>query len=129
MSERMEPVYRYRVHVDRVIDGNTFVALVDLGFSLSYRIPQCRLANVKALIFDESKTDEDHSNQLKAYAARTHLEQRIGGRDVICTFQEIGTGWAAIIHLPIDDAEKTILTVNDEMVQKGLAEMVPHGVR
>lgn len=34
----MEPVYTYRATSDRVIDGDTFVANVDLGFFVAIKI-------------------------------------------------------------------------------------------
>jgi endonuclease YncB( thermonuclease family) len=76
-----EPAYTYRGVVDRVIDGDTFVLLLDLGFYCSYR-PHVRLYGVNA---PELKTTEGKAAKsyvetlLKPYMpllVRSHKDER-----------------------------------------------------
>lgn len=44
----MQPNYQYQAKVDRVIDGDTVDAIVDLGFHVNTKI-RCRLARINAV--------------------------------------------------------------------------------
>ena len=44
----MAPDYKYAAKVDRVVDGDTVDAVMDLGSSVAIKI-RCRLARINAL--------------------------------------------------------------------------------
>ena len=49
----MKPDYKYAAKVDRVVDGDTVDAVMDLGFSVAIKI-RCRLARINALEMNEA---------------------------------------------------------------------------
>ena len=69
-------LYAYRVEIVRVIDGDTIVADIDLGFDVWLRKEHLRLFEIQS----------EERNEKGFLAAKLALEQRLAGQDVyICT--------------------------------------------
>ncbi len=69
-------LYAYRVEIVRVIDGDTIVADIDLGFDVWLRKEHLRLFEIQS----------EERNEEGFLAAKMGLEQRLAGQEVyICT--------------------------------------------
>lgn len=102
----MKPNYTYRAKIDRVIDGDTVVLTVDLGFRIFHTGPM-RLHGI-----DSPERGKEGWSEAKA-----HLESLIGdGNVTIGTYKnpEKYGRWLCVIH-------HGMINVNDAMVEDGFA--------
>jgi micrococcal nuclease len=106
----MEPEYRYRATVKRVVDGDTVDLIVDVGFRATIQ-ERFRLAGIDAY---EMKGEEREKGQ----KAKIFLRDLIEGREVlIISGKEKGKygRWVCIIFTV------TGLNINDLLVEDGHA--------
>lgn len=108
-------LYVYRAEIVRVIDGDTVVADIDLGFRTWRRGERLRLARIDA-------PEKTGATREAGLAAAQALENRLNGEDVfICTIQDkqgsFGRYLAEIYVGP--DHEN----INDWMMGAGWAEL------
>ena len=109
--------YCYRAEVVRVIDGDTIVANVDLGFRTWRHHEHLRLISIDA---PEMRGDE----RMQGINSRNALAQRVLGRMVrICTEKD-RTGKYGRYLATIWLGEENI---NEWMLQEGLAEPYSEG--
>jgi len=116
----MEPGYRYRAKVGRVVDGDTIDAVIDLGFYVKI---------TERLRLEGLDTPEIHrvphasQEYLKGIEARTYVEKRLaqnGNRMLVETGKRgKWRRWIATIYLA--DSPKSL---NEELIEKGLARRV-----
>ena len=69
----MEPNYRYRAKLDRVVDGDTMDVVIDLGFYVELR-ERVRLAGIDTPeIYRVKKDSEEYKKgqEVKEYVERT----------------------------------------------------------
>lgn len=69
------PAYRYRAKLDRLIDGDTAVFMVDLGFKCFAAIT-CRVRGVNA-------PEVTGASKLEGLAAKAYSYQLLAGKDLI----------------------------------------------
>ena len=106
-------MYTYNALVTRVIDGDTVVVAVDLGFRI-VRTIKIRFAGI------DSYELKDKNNLEKALAAKKYLEETILNKEVMLKSLKPGKyhdRYIAFIYL--DNNRKS---VNDIMVEKGLVK-------
>lgn len=71
----IEPAYRYRATVDRIIDGDTYILRIDVGFRASVALS----VRVRGL-----NTPELHgADRVNGYAARAEAERRLRAAQTI----------------------------------------------
>jgi len=71
-------MYEYKAQIDRVVDGDTVDASIDLGFDIWYKA-RVRLAGIDAW---ESRT-RDPAEKKKGLAAKARLQELVDGKGVI----------------------------------------------
>ena len=109
-------LYQYKAEIVRVIDGDTVVADVDLGFNTWRRDEHLRLFGID--------TPERRKETMDGWrAAKDALAQRIEGRElIICTVKNKGGGEDVGKYgrylVKIYDGDHL---VNDWMIEQGLA--------
>ena len=116
----MEPNYRYRAKLNRVVDGDTIDVVIDLGFYVELR-ERLRLEGLNTPeIYRVKKDSEEYKRGIKA---KEYVEQRLNenGNEMVIETEKRGKWrrWIAAVHLR--DSSKTL---NDELIEKGLAERV-----
>jgi len=104
-------LYDYRAEIVRVIDGDTVVADIDLGFNTWRKDEHLRLRGIDA---PEIRGEERPEGLIAAEA----LRGRLAGRDlIICTIKD-RTGSFGRFLVDIYDGDSLI---NDWMVEQGYA--------
>ena len=116
----MEPNYRYRAKLGRVVDGDTMDVVIDLGFYVELR-ERVRLAGIDTPeIYRVKKDSEEYK---KGIEAKEYVERRLNENENEMVIETEKRGkwrrWLATVHL--SDSSKTL---NDELVENGLAERV-----
>ena len=116
----MEPNYRYRAKLDRVVDGDTMDVVIDLGFYVELR-ERVRLAGIDTPeIYRVKKDSEEYK---KGMEAKEYVERRLNENENEMVIETEKRGkwrrWLATVYLK--DPSKTL---NDELVENGLAERV-----
>jgi len=110
--------YRFEnCKVERVIDGDTVVITIDVGFYLITK-QSFRLNRINA---PETRT-KDKEEKRKGLIAEGALEGMIGDREVIVETHKAGKfgRWLAEIYVRNVEGEPT--NINDLMVEEGYAE-------
>jgi len=115
----MEPCYRYRARLGRVVDGDTIDVLIELGFYVTLR-ERVRLEGIDTPeIYRVPKDSEEYK---KGMEATEYVERRLNenGNEMIIETEKRGKWrrWLAKIYL--EDSDKTL---NDELVENGLAKI------
>lgn len=72
-------LYHYKMKVDRVIDGDTFVGTLDLGFKTFKKDVHVRLLRINA----PELRAKDPEEKRRAYAAQSYLHELINDKEVI----------------------------------------------
>lgn len=107
-------MYDYKALVKRVIDGDTYVLDVDLGFYMTYEV-HCRLAHINC---PEVSTPE-------GVAAQQWAKANVEGKQVVAitykTADKYGR-WLAVITLDNVD-------INQKMIDMGMAVPYEGGAR
>lgn len=104
-------LYAYRAEIVRVIDGDTVVADIDLGFGTWRRGEHLRLVGLDA---PEVRGDERERGLVSAEALRTRLD---GGEVVVCTRRDETGKFGRYLVEIFDDAG----SVNGWLLREGLA--------
>ena len=106
-------MYKYNAMIIRVIDGDTVVAAVDLGFRI-IRTIKIRFAGI------DSYELKDKKNLEKALAAKKYLEEIILNKEVMLKSLKPGKYHDRYIaFLYLDNNKKS---VNDIMIEKDLVK-------
>jgi micrococcal nuclease len=103
----MEPCYRYRARLGRVVDGDTIDVLIELGFYVTLR-ERVRLEGIDTPeIYRVPKDSEEYK---KGMGATEYVERRLNenGNEMIIETEKRGKWrrWLAKIYLK--DADKTL---------------------
>jgi micrococcal nuclease len=115
----MEPSYRYKAFVNKVVDGDTIDVTLDLGFYVGAK-ERLRLQGINTPeIFRVPKESEEYE---KGMEAKSYIERRLveNGGEMVVETKKRGKWrrWLAKVYL--GDSEKAL---NEELVEKGLAEV------
>jgi len=112
-------MYNYNVELKRVIDGDTIVCDVDLGFGIWLRDEHIRFARIDC---PETRT-KDIIEKQKGLAAKDFVSFILGTCKTlkIQTQKDFGKYGRYIAEILVDDKN-----LNDLLVQEGLAEYVDY---
>jgi len=109
-------MYEYNAYVTRVVDGDTFDAIVDLGFHVSVNL-RFRLADVDTPeIFHPSCPAE----RIHGYEAKAFVENRILNKNIVVQTKKTGKygRWIAHVIELIDDENPPSLS--EQLIEAGL---------
>jgi len=116
----MQPSYRYRAELDRVVDGDTLDVVIDLGFYI--RIKE-RISLEGVDTPEIYGVPQDSEEYRKGLEAKAYVEKRLAenGNQMIIETRKMGKWrrWLAKVYLP-----DTGRTLNEELIEKGLARRV-----
>lgn len=116
-------MYQYKAKVDKIIDGDTIDVIIDLGFKIT-TYQRIRLANINTPETYNVKRDSDEYQS--GLASKQYVEKRIAANNYEIKVETekvpekygryIGTIWLA----------DSTISLNDELVEKGLAKYVKY---
>lgn len=100
-------MYKYNAKLDRVVDGDTVDALVDLGFD-TWKKVRIRMQGMNA---PESRT-RDLEEKARGIAAKIRLEELLGSGKFILQSMGVGKYGRCLGILYVDDVNinKTLIT-------------------
>ena len=104
-------MFKYNAKVERVVDGDTVDALVDLGFS-TWKKVRIRMMGINA---PESRT-RDLKEKAKGLAAKARLEELLDKGDFILESHGVGKFGRCLGSLLVGD-----INVNKVLVSEGHA--------
>ena len=104
-------MYTYKAKLDRVVDGDTVDANIDLGFDITIH-KRIRLAGIDT---PESRT-RDLEEKARGLASKDKLIELLGDGDFILESKEVGKYGRVLGTLHIDD-----MNINDTLVKEGFA--------
>lgn len=115
-------LYYYNAYVVGVYDGDTITVDIDLGFGVCLRKQKLRLIGINA----PEVRGEQREQGLRT---RDWLRKRILHRDVIVETSKDRKGkygrWLALVRI-LDPGQDEYSSVNNELVQEGLAEYMEY---
>ena len=116
-------MYKYKATVERVVDGDTIDMTIDLGFKITTH-QRIRLAKINTPeTYNVKKDSEEYK---KGMASKEFVVKRIEANNnevIIETDKLVGKYGRYIGTIYLADSD---ITLNDELVQKGLAEYVSY---
>tara|TARA_R110002020_G_scaffold144946_1_gene318171 strand:- start:18801 stop:19145 length:345 start_codon:yes stop_codon:yes gene_type:complete len=104
-------MYTYKAKLDRVVDGDTVDAHIDLGFDITIH-KRIRLAGIDS---PESRT-RDLEEKAKGLASKDKLVELLGEGDFILESKEVGKYGRVLGTLIVKD-----VNINDTLVEQGFA--------
>tara|TARA_R100001082_G_scaffold110262_2_gene89723 strand:- start:1928 stop:2272 length:345 start_codon:yes stop_codon:yes gene_type:complete len=104
-------MYTYKAKLDRVIDGDTVDAHIDLGFDITIH-KRIRLAGIDS---PESRT-RDLEEKARGLAAKDKLIELLDDGNFILESKEVGKYGRVLGTLHIND-----ININDTLVKEGFA--------
>ena len=104
-------MYTYKAKLDRVIDGDTVDANIDLGFDITIH-KRIRLAGIDT---PESRT-RDLEEKAKGLASKDKLIELLGNGDFVLESKEVGKYGRVLGTLLVED-----VNINDTLVKEGYA--------
>ena len=104
-------MYTYKAKLDRVVDGDTVDAHIDLGFDITIH-KRIRLAGIDS---PESRT-RDLEEKAKGLASKDKLVELLGEGDFILESKEVGKYGRVLGTLIVED-----VNINDTLVEEGFA--------
>lgn len=112
-------MYEYEAVLERVVDGDTLDLIIDVGFKITTN-QRIRLAYVDTPeTFRVNRASEEYKNGLEA---RQYVEKRLAdnqNRMRIKTYKNLGKYGRYLGEIWLPDSD---ISLNDELLQKGLAE-------
>ena len=104
-------MYTYKAKLDRVVDGDTVDAHIDLGFDITIH-KRIRLAGIDT---PESRT-RDLEEKARGLASKDKLIELLGDGDFVLESKEVGKYGRVLGTLYIDK-----LNINQTLVDEGFA--------
>ena len=104
-------MYTYKAKLDRIIDGDTVDAHIDLGFDITIH-KRIRLAGIDT---PESRT-RDLEEKARGLASKDRLIELLDGGEFILESKEVGKYGRVLGTLHVED-----VNVNETLVQEGFA--------
>jgi|TARA_B110000503_G_scaffold131074_1_gene205184 endonuclease YncB( thermonuclease family) len=115
-------MYRYNAKLDRVVDGDTIDALVDLGFDIWKKV-RIRMVGMNA---PESRTKDLEEKKL-GLAAKNRLKEILNSNNDIFTLQSQGVGKYGRCLGEIFIEEN--ISINQTLINEGYATEYYGGAR
>ena len=107
-------MYTYKAKLDRVIDGDTIDANIDLGFDITIH-KRIRLTGIDT---PESRT-RDLEEKARGLASKARLVELLGDGDFMLESREVGK-FGRVLGTIYTIAEESI-NINDTLVEEGYA--------
>ena len=104
-------MYTYKIKLERVVDGDTVDADIDLGFDVSVK-KRIRLQGINA---PESRT-RDLEEKARGLAAKDKLVDLLGDGEFVIESKEVGKYGRVLGTLHIED-----ININQTLVDEGFA--------
>ena len=104
-------MYTYKAKLDRVVDGDTVDAHIDLGFDITIH-KRIRLAGIDT---PESRT-RDLEEKARGLAAKERLKELLEDGKFVLKSKEVGKYGRVLGTLFVDD-----LNINNTLVEEGYA--------
>jgi len=108
-------MYNYKIKLDRVIDGDTVDAYIDLGFDISVH-KRIRLAGIDS---PESRT-RDLEEKKKGLAAKERLKEILASDNIIMKSHGKGKYGRVLGELYVEKDQE--ISVNEILVREGHAK-------
>jgi len=111
-------MYHYKAKVERVVDGDTFDVVIDLGFKITTN-QRIRMSGINAPeTYNVKKDSEEYQ---KGMASKQFMEHRLAANNYEIQIEtEKATEKYGRYLGTVKLADSTV-TLNDEMVEKGYA--------
>jgi micrococcal nuclease len=116
-------MYQYKAIVERIVDGDTLDVVIDLGFKIT-TFQRIRLANIDTPeTYNVKKDSEEYQ---KGMVSKNYVEQRIAANnnEILLETEKVPEKYGRYIGTIILADSTT--TLNDELVEKGLAKYVKY---
>ena len=104
-------MYNYKIKLDRVIDGDTVDAYIDLGFDISVK-KRIRFMGINT---PESRT-RDLEEKARGLAAKDKLVELLGDGEFVLESKEVGKYGRVLGTLHMED-----ININQTLVDEGFA--------
>lgn len=120
-EELLKSEYRYKGIIQRVVDGDTVDAIIDLGFTVQVKV-RLRLGGIDAW---ETRGVEKADGLL----AKQRVRDLVEGKKVLIVSEKTGKygRWLGYIWALDQESEEIVLFVNRALVDEGHAEVYPGG--
>ena len=109
-------MYTYKAKLDRVVDGDTVDAHIDLGFDISVH-KRIRLAGIDS---PESRT-RDLEEKARGLASKDRLIDLLKEGKFTLESKEVGQYGRVLGVLLVDDANNNFININKTLVEEGYA--------
>ena len=109
-------MYTYKIKLERVVDGDTVDANIDLGFDISVH-KRIRLAGIDS---PESRT-RDLEEKQRGLASKDRLIDLLKDGNFTLESKEVGKYGRVLGVLLIGDANNNFININNTLVEEGYA--------
>tara|TARA_Y100001973_G_C5128418_1_gene296419 strand:+ start:150 stop:560 length:411 start_codon:yes stop_codon:yes gene_type:complete len=121
--------YIYRAKLDRVVDGDTVDALIDVGFDIWFK----KRIRFKGVDTWESRTRnlEEKKKGLAAKARTKELLEKVSSKSGYFRIKSYGTGkyGRVLADLFIQDKEGNTININKQLIKEGHAYIYEGGTK
>ena len=121
--------YIYRAKLDRVVDGDTVDALIDVGFDIWFK----KRIRFKGVDTWESRTRnlEEKKKGLSAKARTKELLEKVSSKSGYFRIKSYGTGkyGRVLADLFIQDKEGNTININKQLIKEGHAYIYEGGTK
>ena len=104
-------MYRYKVYVTRIVDGDTVDVDIDLGFGMIYKKQRVRMMGIDT---PESRT-RDLEEKFYGKASKAHLKKILNGQDVQLVSHDKGKFGRILGELYVGNSN---FSVNQQMIKE-----------
>ena len=111
-------MYHYKAKVEKVVDGDTFDVVIDLGFKMTTN-QRIRMAGINTPETYNVKKDSEEFQ--KGMASKQFMEQRLAANNYEIELETEKTTEKYGRYLGKVTLADSKVTLNDEMVEKGFA--------
>lgn len=111
-------MYHYKAKVEKVVDGDTFDVVIDLGFKITTN-QRIRMSGINTPeTYNVKKDSEEYQ---KGMASKMFMEQRLAANNYEIELETEKTTEKYGRYLGTVKLADSAITLNDELVQKGFA--------
>ena len=111
-------MYHYKAKVEKVVDGDTFDVIIDLGFKMTTN-QRIRMSGINTPeTYNVKKDSEEYQ---KGMASKLYMEQRLAANNYEIELVTEKTTEKYGRYLGTVTLPDSAVTLNDELVEKGFA--------